>query len=78
MPQIPIARDAASVTTDDVTANIFNGLFIGTAGNIKVTTHEGSDVTFNNVGNGEFLPIAVKKIFATGTTASNIIGLKFN
>tara|TARA_R100001015_G_C4610472_1_gene165827 strand:- start:176 stop:646 length:471 start_codon:yes stop_codon:yes gene_type:complete len=50
-------------------------LYIGTAGNLKVTTVAGDDVTFQNLTTGSFFPVQVKKVFATGTSASNIIAL---
>tara|TARA_R110000803_G_scaffold96268_1_gene164390 strand:+ start:180 stop:446 length:267 start_codon:yes stop_codon:yes gene_type:complete len=80
------AQRAAVVTTSD-TANIpniasENGegnlgclLYVGTSGNLKVTTSGGDTVTLVNILGGQFLPISVVKVFATGTTASNIIAL---
>mgnify|MGYP003116556610 CR=1 FL=1 len=50
-------------------------LYIGTAGNIKVTTVGNDDVTFIGVNTGAFFPVQVKKVFATGTSADNIIAL---
>jgi hypothetical protein len=50
-------------------------LYIGTSGNIRVLTHGGDDVVFANVLGGTFLPVQILKVFATNTTASNIIAL---
>lgn len=50
-------------------------LYVGTGGNIKVTTSGNDILTFVNVQDGTFFPINVLKVFATGTTASNIIAL---
>ena len=50
-------------------------LYIGGAGNIKVTTVAGDIVTFNGVLAGSFFPVNVLKVFSTGTTATNIIAL---
>ena len=50
-------------------------LYIGTAGNLKVTTVAGDDVTFQGVNTGTFFPVNVVKVFATGTSADNIIAL---
>lgn len=51
-------------------------LYIGTAGNIRVTTVAGDDVTFVGINTGAFFPVQVVKVWATGgTTASNIIAL---
>lgn len=49
-------------------------LYIGTTGNIHVTTVTGVELTFNNVPVG-FLPVSVKRVWSTGTTASNIVAL---
>jgi len=50
-------------------------LYIGTGGNVKVKTSAGDIVTFDNLSNGQFFPVQVSKVFATGTSASGIIGL---
>ena len=79
------AYRAAAVTPSD-TANIPSVssatgksfgcvLYIGTAGNIKVVTVGGDEVTFVGINTGAFIPVQVKKVFATGTTASNILAL---
>lgn len=70
------AHDMASVTTSD-TAYIdpTRGLFIGGSGNLKVMTAAGSTVTLTGVAAGSILPVSVKRVFATGTTASNIAAL---
>lgn len=77
----------AEVVTPNDSANITIGgssidgldsgvcLYIGTGGDIKVTMVGTQIVTFFNVPNGSFLPIQVKKVFATDTTASDILGL---
>ena len=80
-----------SDTTLTVSANIFAAsgkayeiyggdqegavLYIGTAGNLKVTTVAGDEVTFQGINTGAFFPVHVKKVWATGTSASNIIAL---
>ena len=50
-------------------------LYIGTAGNLRVTTVAGDDVIFQGINTGAFFPVQVKKVWLTGTTASNIIAL---
>jgi len=74
---------AASVTPSD-TANIpsvsggtNNGcvLYIGGAGNVKVETVGGDEVTFVGINTGTFLPVQVVKVFATGTSATNVLAL---
>jgi hypothetical protein len=53
----------------------YRGLYVGTTGNLKVTMRDGGDQTFMNAPVG-YHPIAVRRVWATGTTASNIVGLK--
>jgi len=50
-------------------------LYIGGAGNISVITKGGDTVTFVGLGVGQFIPVQVVKVFATGTTATQIIAL---
>lgn len=50
-------------------------LYVGTGGNIRVTTSGNDIITFVNVQDGTFFPINVISVFATGTTASNLIAL---
>tara|TARA_R110002020_G_scaffold101665_1_gene239295 strand:+ start:4748 stop:5059 length:312 start_codon:yes stop_codon:yes gene_type:complete len=51
-------------------------LYIGTKGHVKVTLHGGTVVTLKNVPSGTFLRgIYVNKVFATGTTARDIVAI---
>lgn len=50
-------------------------LYVGTAGDVKIETQNGDEVTFENVNSGQFMPINVVKVFSTGTTATGIIAL---
>jgi hypothetical protein len=50
-------------------------LYIGTGGNLTITTVGGQTVTLSNVANGSFIPIQVKRVWATGTSASSILAL---
>jgi hypothetical protein len=50
-------------------------LYIGGPGDIAVTTNGTDNVTFVGLNAGQFVPVQVSKIFATGTTATNIIAL---
>lgn len=66
--------DAAAVTPSD-TVNFAEPsvVWIGTAGNVKVTTAQGSDVVFTSVPGGTVLPVQVLRVWATGTVAQNIV-----
>lgn len=50
-------------------------LFIGTGGDIQVTMLGGQVVIFANVPDGTFLPIQVRRVWASNTNATDIIAL---
>ena len=51
-------------------------LYVGTGGDLKVDTVDGQTITLKNVANGTFLDfILVKKVYAKGTTASDIVAI---
>ena len=50
-------------------------IYLGTPGDLKIDAVEtGTEITFKNLANGVFHPIRAKKVYATGTSASDIIG----
>lgn len=51
------------------------GIYIGTGGDVTLAPAAGSDVTFRNVPSGAILDVRTRAVRATGTTASNIVGL---
>ena len=66
------------------TYEIYNGnqdnstgllLYVGTTGDISVTTTQDNTVTLVNIGNASFIPLSVRRVNTLGTTASNIIAL---
>ena len=73
------AIDAAEVTTSDTQdLTTISVLYVGVGGHVKVKTRQGSDVTFYNMNNGQFVPVQVKRIYATGTTATNLVSMPIN
>ena len=74
--QQAIKAVAVDVDSSDVTLAIPGAvLYIGTGGDVKVTTISGDDVTFKNLANGSVIAVQVKKVFSTGTDADDIIAL---
>ena len=73
MARAIITSHAAAVTPSD-TVNLSKPgtLYIGVSGDVKVLTMGGDTVTYLGVPIG-FLPVAVLRVFATGTTATNIL-----
>ena len=69
-----IGVHAAAVTASDTaTLDSPATLYVGTSGNIKILTAGGETVTFASFSG--FLPVVVKQVFDTDTTASNIVAL---
>lgn len=50
-------------------------LYVGTGGILRVLTAGGDDVRFIGVAAGSFIPVNVVQVFATSTTADDIIAL---
>ena len=69
---------AAPVTLDQDLAQLVPGrgpfVYVGGAGDVAVTTWGGDDVTFTVPGGAE-LPVKVRRVHTTGTTASGLVQL---
>ena len=89
--EVVVPSDTVVIPSPGGGAGVNNGcvLYIGVAGDLKVTTsgnddvtfklraesgHADDDVTFKNVPVG-FFPVNVLKVWATGTVASEVIAL---
>ena len=64
---------AISVTPSDTVdlPYVSRALHIGTGGDLRVLTRDGQDVTYRNLSGLKILRVA--RVFATGTTAADII-----
>lgn len=70
------ATRAEDITPDDGTdLDIPRAIWVGGTGNLAVTMAEGQTVTFVAVPAGFMMPIRVKRVLSTGTTATSIVGL---
>lgn len=74
------AKNAIVVVPSDVAdqGTSYKALYIGGSGDVKCETvgsTAGSFVTFTGLVAGSILPVRIRKIYATGTTATNMIGL---
>jgi hypothetical protein len=78
--------NAQSITPDDsnditlggtAIDGLDNGVcpYVGTTGDVKVTMVGGQVVTFTNVQGGTFMPIQIKKLWSSDTTASDFVAL---
>lgn len=72
------ANNAASVTPND-SADLpiaARALYIGVGGNVSVDMVGGQEsVVFANVPGGTVLPVRVKRVNSTGTTATTMLAL---
>ncbi|MEL7444647.1 MAG: hypothetical protein AAGK02_02405 [Pseudomonadota bacterium] len=72
------ARDCFTITPDD-SADLTRGtkaIYVGNGGDIVIRAVDaGQDVTFRNVISGSILDVRVRAVRATGTTASELVGL---
>lgn len=70
------APGAFAITPSDTDRFLAAGIYVGTTGNVKVTGEDEEDVTFNNVPAGAVLSIRATRVYATGTTASDLVGFQ--
>lgn len=71
------ARRAAAVTPSDATVyeEPTRAVYVGGAGNLRVDMVSGGTVTFVGLSAGTLLPIQADRVYATSTTATDIIAL---
>lgn len=72
------ATKAAVVTPNDGAdlASVSRAIYIGAGGNLAVMLADDSvAVTLVGVSAGSVLPLRVKRVMSTGTTATNIVAL---
>jgi hypothetical protein len=74
-PTFPMYPGDAAVVTPSDTNNLATPsvVFVGSAGNVRVLTAQGSDVLFTGVLGGTVLPVQVIRVFATNTTATGMV-----
>ena len=71
------ARRGFSITRSDSTdlAAETRAVYIGTAGDLAVILSSGDEVTLAAVPAGSLLPLRVRRVKSTGTSASQLVGL---
>lgn len=74
-PTFPMFPGSAGAITPSDTENLPTPsvVYVGTGGNVKVTTPQGDAVTFANISAGSVIPVQVLQVWATGTTATNLV-----
>ena len=72
----PAERAFAITPNDSADLSVFpRAIYVGGAGNIKVTTMGGDTVTFSGCLAGTVLPVRVARVFSTDTTATLLLGI---
>lgn len=70
-------RHGEAVTPHNSNEQNFMGLYVGTAGNLVIRLQDDdSNVTLKNVSG--WVPLEVKLVVSTGTTADDIVGFRMN
>ena len=68
------ATRATEVTPNDATEySECRAIYVGSGGDLAITTRGGDSVTLVAVPTGSLLPVDAKIILSTGTTASSIV-----
>lgn len=73
----PIENIVAVTTSDadNLAEGACRGIYVGGAGNVRITTKTGQDVVLHAMAVGVIHWVSAKKIWATNTTATNIRAL---
>jgi hypothetical protein len=71
------ARSAVAVTPSDTTefSTVTRALFVGGAGAVTALMADGTTCTFTGVTAGSVLPIRIRRVNSTSTTATNMVAL---
>lgn len=74
-PTFPMFPGGAETITPSDTVNLETPsvVYVGTTGNVRVNTAQGDTVTFTGVPAGAVIPVQVTRVWATGTTATNMV-----
>ena len=73
--QAAIPTYAEAITKSDTATNAFSYIYVGTTGNVVVTTEDGQTVTFTAVPAGQYIWVRTRRVMSA-TTASNMVGLR--
>lgn len=76
-PTFPMFPGGAKVVTPNDSTNLTypSVIYVGGTGNVKVTTAQGDDVTFNGLPAGFVIPVQVIRVWSTGTSATNMVAI---
>jgi hypothetical protein len=71
------AIDGTMVVPDDTgdLAHVTRAIYVGTGGQIAAQLASGTTVTLSSVQGGTLLPLRVRRVLATGTSAGDLVAL---
>jgi hypothetical protein len=71
------AEEYSAITPSDAAnlAKPTRGLYVGVSGDLVVDSLDGNQVTFVALAAGQLHPIRCTRVYATGTTATDIVGI---
>lgn len=72
------AQNADEITPDDAAdlSTYTRALYVGIDGDVRVTFVGGTTVTLSGLRAGVAYPFRLARVFATGTTAGGLVGLR--
>jgi len=71
------ASSGFAITPHDTNelVRVTRGIYVGVAGDVKVEFYSGDIVTFKDLAAGVIHPLRVKRVYETGTDATDIVGV---
>jgi hypothetical protein len=71
------ANDGFAITPNDSVdlSDVTRGIYVGGTGDIKITHKGGTTLTYFAVPVGTQLAVKAQRVWATGTTATNLVGM---
>jgi hypothetical protein len=64
------------IVTSDSVPTTYDAIYVGVGGTVILENGDGLAVTFVGVPTGSIMPVRGYKVLATGTTATNLVGLR--
>lgn len=72
----PASHGFAITPSDGVDLpEVTRALYVGAAGAVSITLASGADLTLAGIAAGTILPLRIRRLRATGTTAGAMVGL---
>ena len=70
LTKFPLDAEAVTLDTDFESEST---IYVGAAGNVNVRTWRGTDVVFVGMQASQVVPVRVKRVHTTSTTASSLV-----